>query len=97
MSRFSARSGLAIRSWAGESTAVIFVPDTVSTHLVSEVAAALLEIAAVNPVTMEEVSVALLAPDETLNCSEEDVGGDLVLIDKIVVGLVAAGLLCHVE
>lgn len=97
MSRFSIRPGVAIRSWAGESTAAVFVEDTVSTHLVNEAAAALLALAAVHPVTMAEASAALLASGEPVDFAPEAIGGDLRLIDETSAGLVAAGLLRRVE
>lgn len=97
MSRFSIRPGVAIRSWAGESAAAVFVEDTVSTHLVNEVAAAVLELAAVHPVTTAEASASLFAPGEPVDSMPEDIGGDLVLIDETIIGLVAAGLLRRVE
>ncbi len=97
MSRFSTSPGLAIRSWPGESTAAVFVDDTVSTHLVNEAAAALLELAAVQTVTIEEVSASLFAAGQPVDSSSTDIGGDLQLIDETIIGLVAAGLLRRVE
>lgn len=97
MSSFSVRPGVAIRSWAGESTAAVFVEDTVSTHLVNEVAAAVLQLATVNPVTTAEASASLFAHGEPVDSASEDIGGDVQLIDETIIGLVAAGLLRRVE
>ena len=86
-----------MRNWAGESAAVVFVDDSVSTHLVNEAAAAILELAAVHPVTIEQVSASLFAPSQLVDSTPADIGGDLQLIDETIIGLVTAGLLRRVE
>jgi HJR/Mrr/RecB family endonuclease len=96
VSRIACSPGVAVRSWAGESTAAVFFEDTVSTHLVNEVAAALLQLAAVQTVTVEEAAAAVFAASP-LGDSSSDIGSDLQLLDEAIVGLVAAGLLRRVE
>lgn len=97
MSRFSSSPGIAVRSWSGESTAAVFVADTVSTHLVNEAAAAFLKLASVHPVTIEEALASLLAPRGSVDSGLEGIESDSQLIDEITIGLVAAGLLRRVE
>lgn len=76
---------------------MVFVDDSVSTHLVNEAAAAILELAAVHPVTIEQISASLFAPSQPVDSCAADIGGDLQLIDEIITGLVAAGLLRRLE
>ena len=96
MSRVSASAGLSFRRWDGQSTAAVFDNNTVSTHLVGEVAVAILELAKVHPVTVDEIFAGLFAASP-LDSSITDIGGDLQLIDQAIIGLVAAGLLRRVE
>lgn len=72
---------------------MVFVDDSVSTHLVNEAAAAILELAAVHPVTIEQISASLFAPSQLVDSCAADIAGDLRLIDETITGLVAAGLL----
>lgn len=97
MARFSAASGLVVRKWPGESAAVVFRADSVSTHLVSEVAAAVLELASSSSVTPLEATSLLLATDQPVDSATSDVSGDLQLMEETITGLVAAGLLRRVE
>lgn len=97
MTRLSTAEGAAIRSWPGETAAVVFHADTVGTHLVSEVAAAVLELARTRPVTALEAAAVLGAPDHPLDSTASDISADLLLIEETITGLVAAGLLRRVE
>ena len=97
MARFSAANGLVVRKWPGESAAVVFRADSFSTHLVSEVAAAVLELASSSSVTPLEATSLLLATDQPVDSATSDVSGDLQLMEETITGLVAAGLLRRVE
>ena len=97
MPRVSTASGLAVRKWPGENNAVVFSADTVSTHLVSEVAAAVLELASSRSVTTLEATSLLAAADQPVDSTASDISEDLRLMEETITGLVAAGLLRHVE
>ena len=97
MTRYSTAAGAVIRAWPGETAAAVFHADTVGTHLVSEVAAAVLELARTRPVTALEAAAVLGAPDQPLDSAATDISADLLLMEATITGLVAAGLLRHVE
>ena len=97
MARVSTASGLAVRKWPGENAAAVFSADTVSTHLVSEVAAAVLELASSRSVTTLEAASLLAAPDQPVDSATSDISDDLQLMEETITGLVAAGLLRRVE
>lgn len=86
-----------VRRWEGQDTAAVFFGDTVSTHLVNEAAAAILQLASVNPVTANEVRASLFAPSHPVDSLSTDIDRDFLLIDETIIGLVAAGLLRRVE
>ena len=47
--------------------------------------------------TIEQISASLFAPSQPVDSCAADIGGDLQLIDEIITGLVAAGLLRRLE
>ena len=97
MARVSTAPGLAVRKWPGESAAAVFSADAVSSHLISEVAAAVLELASSRSVTTLEAASLLGAPDQPLDSAACDISADLLLMEETITGLVAAGLLRRVE
>lgn len=97
MVRFAAVEGLAVRSWPLETVAAVFSAQTVRTLLVSEVAAAVLDLAGTRPVTCVEAAALLCTADQDLDFDALDVGADLALMEETITGLVAAGLLRRVE
>ncbi len=97
MARVTAAPGLIIRAWPGQSVAAVFSADTVSTHLVSEVGAAVLELAGSRPVSAAEALALLDAPDHPVDSAGPAISDDLLLMEDTITGLVAAGLLRRVE
>ena len=97
MARVSAVSGLTVRAWPGQSVAAVFAAETVSTHLVSEIGAAVLELARSGPVTSLEALALLEAPDLPVDSAPSAISDDLLLMEQTITGLVAAGLLRRVE
>lgn len=89
--------GLAVRSWPGEISAAVFSPLAVRTHLVSEVAAAVLDLARNRPVTGAELVSLLGDADQPLDSGASDISADQLLMEETITGLVAAGLLRRVE
>ena len=94
--RFAASRDLAVREWHGEQTAAVFCPETVTTHLVSGLAAAVLTLAAKQTVSAEEAVCLLTAPDHPIDFAASDVSADLQLMEETITGLVSAGLLRRV-
>lgn len=97
MTRVSKAPGLAVRKWPGENTVAVFSADSVSTHLVSEVAAAVLELASSRSVTTLEAASLLATPDQPLDFGASDISADLHLMEETITGLIGAGLLRRVE
>ncbi len=97
MARFAAVEGLAVHSWPSESVAAVFSAQTVRTLLVSEVAAAVLDLAGTRPVTCAEAAALLCTTDPHLDSEAADVDADRALMEETITGLVAAGLLRRVE
>ena len=97
VARVLTASGLAVRKWPGENAAAVFSADSVSTHLISEVAAAVLELASSRPTTTLEAASLLAAPGQPLDSTTSDISDDLHLMEETITGLVAAGLLRRVE
>ena len=97
MARVSAAPGLTVRVWPGQFVAAVFAAHTVSTHLVSEIGAAVLELAAFSPVSALDTLSLLDTPEHPVDCGESSANGDLLLMEDTITGLVAAGLLRRVE
>ncbi len=75
----------------------MYQPGTVSTHLVSELGASVLEIARTQPLTLQDAMALLGTASESVNSEGSDIGTDLLLMEETINGLVAAGLLRRVE
>lgn len=97
MARVSAAVGLTVRAWPGQAVAAVFSAGTVSTHLVSEIAAAVLELARSGPVSAQEALALLEAPEHPVDSAPSAISDDLLLMEQTITGLVAAGLLRRVE
>lgn len=97
MARVTAASGLTVRVWPGQSVAAVFAAQTVSTHLVSEIGAAVLELAASGPVSALDALALLDTPEHPVDSGGASANGDLLLMEDTITGLVAAGLLRRVE
>lgn len=97
VNRVEATAGLAVRSWSGESSAAVFSQSTVRTHLVSEAAAAVLDLAGIQSVTAAEAATLLVEPDQPLDSAASDISAAQHLMEETITGLVAAGLLRRVE
>jgi len=86
-------SGLLLRHWPGEEAAVVYVPQSTSTHLVSELASMILQAAARRAMTEEELH---LAAAVALSCAADEACNDTELADQVagaLAGLVQAGLM----
>lgn len=90
---YATAHGLLLRHWPGEEAAVVYVPRTTSTHLVSDVAHAILALSAVQTLTLEDLC-ALLAPEveeqRGATAQNDDIAQQLLSVAE---GLVQAGLL----
>ena len=82
--------------WPGEEAAVVFVPATTSTHLISAIAALVLEVACKSPASLQTIAQSLnAAVDPVTDADEASQLSSLTLAQTqtIVDGLLGAGLL----
>lgn len=79
-----------LRVWPGEDLAAVWVPGSVSTHLVSALAADVLRTASQGACSAQSITTSLLAdaPDDAMPPQEA-----LAAVTEVVAGLVQAGLL----
>jgi hypothetical protein len=97
MSGVQAVKGLIIRSWPGEASACVFAVDSVRTHLVSEFAAAVLNLARTRTIDSREAAKLLFADEQPVDSDGSNISADLLLMEETITGLVAAGLLRRME
>ena len=98
MQRVTSIPGISISAWPDEESAVIFVPNTASTHLVSALAGDILAAAEKGPFSVPELALAL---GIVVSGDEDSAAGsghdDAVDLAKAVRGLLQAGLLQSVK
>jgi hypothetical protein len=91
---YATAHGLRLRHWPGEEAAVVYVPRTTSTHLVSDVAHAILALGAAQSITLADICAGLAPAMEEQPWAEAQEGDDTSQqLLQVAEGLVQAGLL----
>lgn len=82
--------GMKLQAWPGEDLAAVWVPGSVSTHLVSALAADILMSASSGACSTQSLTASLLADATTDALPAHEA---LAMVSSVVAGLVQAGLL----
>jgi len=93
---YAAVPELALRGWPGEDSVAVFTAADGRTHLVSLLAATILEEASAGARPLHDVAAAVFGPNASNNLSESE-GDPLSMLRAAAEGLVQAGLLTRTE